>query len=368
MRRGGGLSLPLAIVGASFRDVPTRLRARLNQIDEGEGSPSLQLREGGHVQGVVRIVTCSRVEWVMSASTPEWAASMLKSALAVRVPEAPITLHSKHGAAAANYLFRVVLGLDSVAEGESAVGRQVLTGFANAHKKKTTDPVLRQVWKQTESLIHQRREDGAAVPTAGIQALVVAVLLEVAKPDDPIVVWGLGEVGKATQRALLRAGYTNVHGCKRGDQAVLAKLAAEGAHVVVCTGATVPYLELPPVTGHPLCIDIGCPAQVVSAPGWERMDLDSLLSGTRQQLDDGLRGRLTALAKQAADDLEGALADASRPGRLSSLEETRRKYFTETLPALLEDLPKPKAEKLRQSIARFAHQMLSAAGAAKSRT
>jgi glutamyl-tRNA reductase len=359
------MSFPLAIVGASFRDVPTKMRARLHQLDEGESSPSAQLREGGHVQGVVRIVTCSRVEWVMSTATPEWAASMLMSALAVRVPEVPLSLHSKHGLPAANYLFRVVLGLDSVAEGESAVGRQVLTGFANAHKKSSTDPVLRQVWKQTETLIHQRRAEGAAVATAGIQSLVVAVLLEVAKPEAPIVIWGLGEVGRATQRALARAGFTRVVGCKRGDGDELQRLAKAGAHVVVCTGATAAYLELPAITSSRLCIDIGCPAQVVSAPGWERMDLDALLSGQRQQLDDSQRSRLIALAKQASDDLQQALADNTRPGRLSSLEETRRKYFSETLPALLEDLPRPKAEKLRQSIARFAHQMLSAAGAAR---
>ncbi len=359
------MTLPLAIVGASFRDVPTRLRARLHQLDEGEGSPSAQLKEGGHVQGVVRIVTCSRVEWVMSTATPEWAASMLSSALAVRVPETQLSLHSKHGLPAANYLFRVVLGLDSVAEGESAVGRQVLTGFANAHKKSATDAVLRQVWKQTETLIHQRRTEGSAVPTAGIQSLVVAVLLEVAKLNAAVVVWGLGEVGRATMRALARAGFTQVTGCKRGDGDELQRLAKAGAHVVVCTGATAAYLELPPITASRLCIDIGCPAQVASAPGWERLDLDSLLSGQRQQLDDSQRTRLVSLAKQASDDLEAALADATRPGRLSTLEETRRKYFADTLPALLEDLPRPKAEKLRQSIAKFAHQMLSAAGASR---
>ncbi len=359
------MSLPLAIVGASFRDVPTKLRARLHQLDEGDASPSAQLREGGHVQGIVRIVTCSRVEWVLSTSTPEWAASMLVSALAMRCPDTKLTLHSKHGMPAANYLFRVVLGLDSVAEGESAVGRQVLTGFANAHKKSTTDGVLRQVWKQTETLIHQRRAEGAAVPTAGIQSLVVAVLLEVARPEAPIVIWGLGEVGRATQRALLRAGFTHVVGCKRGDGDELQRLAKAGAHVVVCTGAVGAYLELPAITSSRLCIDIGCPAQVLSAPGWERLDLDALLAGQRQQLDDSQRTRLISLARRATDDLKVALADHARPGRLSSLEETRRKYFAETLPGLLEDLPRPKAEKLRQSIAKFAHQMLSAAGGSR---
>jgi glutamyl-tRNA reductase len=353
----------LAIVGASFRDVPTQLRARLHQADEGESSPSGMLREGGHVQGIVRIVTCSRVEWVLSTPNPEWAASMLKSALAMRCPDAPLTLHSKHGMPAAQYLFRVVLGLDSVAEGESAVGRQVLTGFANAHKKSATDPVLRQVWKQTETLIHQRRVEGASIPAAGIQSLVVAVLQEVAALNVPIVVWGLGEVGRATFRALGRAGFTTVVGCKRDQLDELQRLARAGAHVVVCTGAIQAYLELPPITSSRLCIDIGCPPQVSKAPGWERMDLDSLLSGQRQKLDDQQRTRLTTLAKNAAEDLKQSLADGSRPGRLSSLEETRRKYFTESLPPLLEDLPRPQAEKLRQSIAQFAHQMLLAAGA-----
>lgn len=359
------VALPLAIVGASFRDVPTQLRARLAQLDEGAGAPSQLLREGGHATGVVRIVTCSRVEWVLSTPTPEYAASMLKSALAMRVPEAQVSLHSKHGMPAAHYLFRVVLGLDSVAEGESAVGRQVLTGFANAHKKSATDAVLRQVWKQTESLIHQRRVEGAAIPAAGIQSLVVAVLQEVAAPDVPIVVWGLGEVGRATQRALIRAGYLSVIGCKRDQRAELEKQVRAGAHVVVCTGGAAAYLELPAISQPRLCIDIGCPPQVANAPGWERMDLDSLLSGQRQRLDDSQRSRLTNLAKTAADDLKGALADGARPSRLSSLEETRRKYFTELLPPLLDELPRPQAEKLRQSIAQFAHQMLRAAGAAR---
>ena len=130
-------------------------------------------------------------------------------------------------------------------------------------------------------------------------------------------------------------------------------------------GAAAPYLQLPPISRSRLCIDIGCPGQVASAPGWERLDLDSLLSGQRQKLDDEQRSRLTALAKNATDDLKAALADGARPGRLSSLEETRRKYFTEALPSLLEDLPRPQAEKLRQSIAQFAHQMLRAAGAAR---
>lgn len=357
--------LPLAIVGASFRDVPTKLRARLAQLDEGAESPSEMLRGGGHVQGIVRIVTCSRVEWVLSTPTPEWAASMLKSALAMRCAEAQVSLHAKHGMPAAHYLFRVVLGLDSVAEGESAVGRQVLSGFANAHKKSATDAVLRQVWKQTESLIHQRRVEGASIPAAGIQSLVVAVLQEVAALDAPIVVWGLGEVGRATQRALVRAGYSAVTGCKRDQAAELDRLAGAGAHVVVCTGGAAAYLHLPAITQSRLCIDIGCPPQVASAPGWERLDLDSLLSGQRQKLDDGQRARLTHLAKSAADDLKEALADGTRPSRLSSLEETRRKYFAEALPALLEDLPRPQAEKLRQSIAQFAHQMLRAAGAAR---
>lgn len=358
-------TLPLAVVGASFRDVPTQLRARLHQLDEGEGAPSALLKEGGHVQGVVRIVTCSRVEWVLSTPTPEWAASMLKSALAMRCPEVPLTLHVKHGLPAAHYLFRVVLGLDSVAEGESAVGRQVLSGFVNAHRKSATDPVLRQVWKQTETLIHQRRVEGAQVPAAGIQSLVVAALLEVAKPDAPVVVWGLGEVGKATVRALHRAGFTAVTGCKRDQADELERLAQSGAHVVVCTGANAAYLQLPAISQSRLCIDIGCPPQVTSAPGWERLDLDSLLSGQRQKLDEGHRTRLAALARNAADDLKHALADGARGGRLSSLEETRRKYFADSLPGLLEDLPRPQAERLRQSIAQFAHQMLRAAGASR---
>ena len=54
------------------------------------------------------------------------------------------------GSAAVHYLLRVAVGLDSVAEGEGAVGRQVLKAFEHARSTGVSDGRLHRVWKHVE--------------------------------------------------------------------------------------------------------------------------------------------------------------------------------------------------------------------------
>src|SRR6185503_10147083 len=122
-------------------------------------SPSFELLATGAARGIARLETCSRTEWVVSSSQPQWAAELLRSALMSRLEGgAPgRTLHLKVGPAAAHYLMRVAAGLESLAEGEPAVGRQVLRGFERAHAAKRTDKPLNACWRAVGSLIHRRR-------------------------------------------------------------------------------------------------------------------------------------------------------------------------------------------------------------------
>src|SRR5262245_28678747 len=130
--------VPIALVGMSYREAPSAVRAGLAALDAGTTGPSRALLEAGEITGFVRIESCARVEWVLASPRPAWAAELLSAALvgAAENPEAQRP-RARHGAAAVGGLLRVAAGLDSVAQGEHAIGNQVLRAFERAHEAGT---------------------------------------------------------------------------------------------------------------------------------------------------------------------------------------------------------------------------------------
>src|SRR5882724_4471276 len=150
----------IAVVGMSFREGPNAVRARLAAIDALEDGPSAHLLKQGTVTGIVRMHTCSRAEWIISAPQPTWAAELLRASLLSRAGAQATgrVMHLKAGFAAVHYLVRVALGLESLAEGEQAVGRQMLKAFDAAHKAGLTDKMSRQIWRGTMRCLQLRRD------------------------------------------------------------------------------------------------------------------------------------------------------------------------------------------------------------------
>src|SRR5688572_33230880 len=114
----------------SYREAPSAVRAGLVTMDSGAEGPARQLLDAGEITGVVRVESCARVEWLLAAPRPAWAAELFAAAL-TGATENPDHLRPRvrHGAAAIGGLLRVAAGLDSVAQGEHAIGHQVLRSF-----------------------------------------------------------------------------------------------------------------------------------------------------------------------------------------------------------------------------------------------
>jgi oxygen-dependent protoporphyrinogen oxidase len=349
--------VPLIVVGASYRDVPTEVRARLAAGEQGDDAASRALLTAGYADGVVVLPTCSRVEWIVSTSRPQWSADLLASALRTRVPEA--RLHVRKGRAAVHYLLRVAMGLDSVAEGEPAVGRQLVLAFEQAHREGTTDWALRQTWRATQQLLGERRRRGIVRHGLGVQTLVVQALEQRAVARDAAVaVLGQGEIGRAVVAALTSAGFTDVAAFRRDTRAAFDARTAGCAAVVVCTGAPAAHVALPTRGDAPIVVDVGVPAQVTAAPGWTSVSLEDLLSHPRRLLDDETRTWLVQAVRRAAERLAHALATPAPTGTLGAIDEERRVFLRETLPPLLERLPPPHADEVRRACAAFAHALI----------
>lgn len=353
------MTVPLAVVGATWRTAPTRIRAQLAMLTP-ETEPIVSLRHGGYVAGAVCVSTCSRTEFVLSSPQPEWAANLLKGALHARVPGLePDHLHVRAGAGASHYLLRVAAGLDSVAEGEAAVGRQLLQSFEEARAQGLTDPHLRKVWKHVARLIHDRREEGHGADSRGVQTLVREALKEAGAKR--VAVLGRGEFGQAMQRSLKGAQAFEVSAFSRATVAELFEKMTGLDALVVCTGAAHAWLNLPPRRTPGLCIDAGAPPQVKDGPGWTFVGLDDLLARPELKLSDAERDRLESLMLESANRLAATLASKGNHEVLAAIDAARTAFLHEQLPTLLEGLPRAQKEKVRQAVRAFTHALLQRA-------
>lgn len=348
---------PLAIVGASYRDVATEVRAHLAAAERSADPPSRALVEAGYADGVVFLETCSRVEWIISSSRPVWAAEILKSTLAKRVPASRV--HTKTGHAGAHYLLRVAMGLDSVAEGEPAVGRQLVLAFERAHKEGDADRALRLAWRGVQQLMGERRRRGVVRHGLGVQTLVIEELATRGVAlNDVVLVFGQGEIGRAVLGALKDGGYSKAAPHRRSTQLQFLAEAERARAVVVCTGGPAAFVELPARDGGAIVVDVGVPMQVKAAPGWTQVVLEDLLTQPRRLLDDETRAWLVQQVHVSSDRLSKDLADPVPATALSAIDEARRIFLRETLPPLLEKLPQSSAEEVRRACAAFAHHLM----------
>ena len=198
--------IPLALVGMSYREAPSAVRAALVNLDSGEAGPARELLDAGEITGVVRIESCARVEWLIASPRPAWAAEMLSAMLSGAADNPDhVRPRVRHGAAAVGGLLRVAAGLDSVAQGEHAIGNQVLRSFERAHEAGTVCRNLHVVWRGVGEMLNHARRILPQGRTGGVQALVLQRLLDEPR-DATIAVFGLGEIGRAMLRALRSTG------------------------------------------------------------------------------------------------------------------------------------------------------------------
>ncbi len=344
----------IALVGASWRTATTLQRSRLPELAT---EPLTSLRASGYVQGAACITTCSRTEWVLTASQPEWAGNLLRSALVSRMPELePGSLHVRAGASAISHLMRVVVGLDSVAEGESAVGRQVLRAFEDSRAQGLADRTLRHVWKHVERLIHLRRDVAPASRALGVQTLVRELLLE--RDVKSVAILGRGDFGQAMERSLRGAGRWEVTAWARQSLGALRELLPQVDALVVCTGGPAPWLDVTAGKPRALCIDAGAPPQVSSAPGWNYVGLDELLARPERQLADLEREQLEQLVTEASAGLANALHAPAPSHALAAIDAERSRFLNDELPGLLRNLPPKEARRVRQAVNAFAHKLI----------
>jgi glutamyl-tRNA reductase len=309
-------------VGVSYRTAPAEVLEKLAVPSTELGGVLARLHAVASIGEVAVLSTCNRLE-VYAATAPAAdgtagpvtrAVTALAAARA-QIPVADVLRMARiHvGGAAAEHLFSVACGLDSMAVGEDQIVAQVKAAARSAAAAGTAGPAITSLI-DAALRVSKRARTQTTISTEGISLARAGLDLAHAhlgglKGRHAVVV-GTGPTGRLAARLLREAGAGQLSVASR-DAARAAEVAAAvhgrplrtsdvpaalaGADLLVtATGASVPVLPLAPVEavraqagGRPLYVlDLGLPPDVDPAIG--------LLAGVR--LTD-----LTALGRHLAE-------------------------------------------------------------------
>jgi len=327
--------MSLLVVGVSYRTAPVPVLERVSI--SGDDLPKLlgELHADESISEVLALSTCNRIEVYADVARFHPAVAEITRVLArhagVSVTELGEHLYVHFAEAAAEHIFSVASGLNSMVVGESQILGQLRAAYAHSVDAATVGSVLHDI-AQTALRIGKRVHADTGIDRAG--ASVVAVALDRAErvlgalPGRRVVIVGAGSMGALAGATLRRRGVTDIVIANRSiDHAArlaasldgravgldgLADEIADADLLVSSTGATGLVLLLDtfsPRADRPLVVlDIALPRDVDPAvaelPGVTYVDLDTLRADGAMVSD----AEVDAATAVVAEELAGYLA------------------------------------------------------------
>ncbi|HEY3090859.1 MAG TPA: glutamyl-tRNA reductase [Jatrophihabitantaceae bacterium] len=326
--------MSLLVVGVSYRTAPVPILERVSI--SGDDLPKLlgELHADESISEVLALSTCNRVEVYADVARFHPAVAEITQVLArhtgLSVTELGEHLYVHFAEAAAEHMFTVASGLDSMVVGESQVLGQLRAGYARSSDAATVGSVLHDV-AQTALRVGKRVHTDTGIDRAG--ASVVAVALDHASrvlgslDGKRALVVGAGSMGALAGTTLRRRGLTDIVVANRSLERA-ARLAAslgarpvgldavpdEIAHadiLISSTGATGLVVELAAFGDRmprPMVVlDIALPRDVdpgvAALPGVTYVDLDALRADGAMVSDAELAAATAVVAEELASYL-----------------------------------------------------------------
>jgi glutamyl-tRNA reductase len=345
------VTVNLVLVGTNHRSAPLPVRERLAAHDHGHDLVDHMLA-AEPVAEAVGLATCNRCELYMVGGHPE----AMREAAVERLVELsgrdrrglePM-LYVRTGVEAAEHLFSVAAGLDSLVPGEAQILAQIRDAYANAFEWGATGPVSNRLFhvalEAGKRVRHETAIGSGGASVASVAADVAADRLG-GLPGARVLVVGAGRVAElvASNLAARGAGPLRVANRDSGRAAALAArfggtaiawdelaAAADDADVVVSSTAAPGHVihagDLRP--GRPrLLIDLAVPRDVDPAAaevdGTSVVDLDALEVAVRRTiaLRRGESGRARAIVAEQAGEFRDWMAALRVVPAITSLRD-----------------------------------------------
>ena len=368
--------MPVLALGVSFRRAPVALLERLTFGDDDYAKAYHHLSGLEPIRESVILSTCNRVE--VYAEIPRYHEGFqemkrfLSESRDVPVEEFVEPLYSHYEDQAAEHLFSVAAGIDSMVIGEPQILSQVRAAVRRAEAEGAAGPVLSALYRRAVRVGRRARLETAigASPSAFVEAGAGLAASHLGGLEGrSLLVIGAGKMGELAIRSLQRRGIRKVRvlnrsleraarvasriGAEFGPLDELGKGLAEADLVVASTGSTGVVVTQEAVKGaiagaerSLFLLDLGVPRDVDprtrEIPEVGVADIDDL----RDALVDervGVEGEVIKVRALVADETK-KFATAKRAARLAPLIEALRERG--------EDV---RAIELRRMASRLAH-------------
>jgi glutamyl-tRNA reductase len=286
-------------VGVSHQTAPAEVLEKLAVPSAELGSLLAQLHAVPGIDEVAVLSTCNRVEVYAAASGPAGqvtraVADLMAARGRVRAGEILRLARIRVGGAAAEHLFSVACGLDSMAVGEDQIVAQIKDAARAARAAETKGPVISGLI-DAALRASKRARTQTTISTEGISLARAGLDLAAGHLGGlaarHAVVLGTGSMGKLAARLLREAGVGRLGVASRSPARAAEVAAAVGGRplaasdvsaaladtdiLVTATGSAVPVMRAgqlraarEPADGRPLFVlDLGMPPNVEPAAG-----------------------------------------------------------------------------------------------------
>lgn len=321
-------------LGVSYRHAPVEVLERLSFASEDLPKAYRQLMEMEAVREGVILSTCNRVEVYADVSSYHAGFQDLKRFLAESRETAPEEfaepLYSSYEDDAAEHLFVVTAGIDSMVVGEPQILAQVREAHRRASEEGSVGPVLGMLFQRAVSTGRRARRETAIGSSPG--ALVEAAI-DLAEQELPGVggrtalVVGAGHIATLAARELRRRGVSRLlvvnRSAERGKRLAalvgaearsfdrLGEALADADLVVSSTGATAPVIGVDQVDR----------ASREGRRRWNERPLFLADLAVPRDVEPEV-GRTEGIRVAGFEDLRGAVARRD-PGRGDEVERVR---------------------------------------------
>jgi glutamyl-tRNA reductase len=368
--------MPVLALGVSFRRAPVALLERLTFGDDEYAKAYHHLSGLEAIRESVILSTCNRVE--VYAEVPRYhegfqqVKRFLSEARDVPVEEFVEPLYSHYEDQAAEHLFSVAAGIDSMVIGEPQILDQVRAAVRRAEAEGTSGPVLSALFRRAARVGRRARLETAigASPSAFVEAGAGLAARHLGGLEGrSLLVIGAGKMGELAIRSLQGRGMGRVRvlnrsperaarvasrvGAEFGPLNDLGKGLAEADLVVASTGSTGVVVTFEAMrtalagrTRSVFLLDLGVPRDVDpktrEIPGVGGADIDDLRDAVVSDRE-GVEAEVTKVRALVEDETK-KFAMAKRAARLAPLIEALRERGEEV-----------RAGELRRLASRLAH-------------
>lgn len=320
--------MPILTLGISFRRAPIELLERLSFADDDLAKAYRHALDQDAIEEAVILSTCNRVEITASVSSYHAGFLALKRVLTetrgVGADELAEPLYSHWEQDAADHLFAVAAGLDSMVIGETQINTQVRDALRRAARENASGPVLTALFHAAGRAGRRARAETSlgAAPDAFV-SLGADLASEELGPLEGccVAVVGAGQMASIAAKHLRGRGVADIRVLNRSAEharALAARIGARSAGldelpealasadlIVSATGATGIVIDAEAVrtalegrSGSLVLVDIAVPRDV--DPNVAGLD------GVRLIDIETIQGRLATHAEETADDIARA--------------------------------------------------------------